>query len=113
MLFALTRERIRSEVWVDGSFLTNKIEPDDVDVVVVLRANDVPTTESGWVVLERVVSKDFSSTVGCDSYLHIDLPETDPRYLENEVMRSYWIKQFCFNRTEDMKGLAVIETPVV
>ena len=33
----LERERVYGELWIDGSFLTNKINPNDVDVVLPLR----------------------------------------------------------------------------
>ncbi len=114
VLLSLSIEMIPAEVWIDGSFLTQKIEPDDVDLVVLLEAKNIPpdTNDSAWHVLERIGRKGFVTPLKCDSYLHFDFPEGHPKYLENEVKRAYWIRQFCFTRQVEMKGLAVVTTPL-
>jgi hypothetical protein len=114
MLICLSNEAIRAEIWIDGSFLTQKIEPDDIDLVVLLEAKDIPsyTSLSAWQVLERIAHQGFVSPLKCDSYVHFDFPANHPQFLENEVKRAYWVRQFCFNRQVEMKGLAVIATPL-
>jgi hypothetical protein len=52
LLNALSTESIRSEVWVDGSFLTQKIEPEDVDLVIVFQEADLPKSPAGIAVLQ-------------------------------------------------------------
>lgn len=111
LLNALSTESIHSEVWVDGSFLTQKIEPDDVDLVVVLQEADFPKSPAGLALLRRIAGKAFTNPVPCDSYIHVDFPSASPHFKVSEVMRAYWIKQFCFSRSDQMKGLAVIATP--
>jgi hypothetical protein len=114
MLQSLTEESIKSEVWIDGSFLTTKIDPDDVDIVVIIEAQHVPvdTAASAWEILQRIVDQDFDQPLRCDSYLYCDVPSGHPQYLENEVWRAYWIRPFCFTRKTETKGLVVVRTPL-
>lgn len=101
---------ISSEIWVNGSFLTQKMDPADVDLVVVVQAASWPGTGQQRHIMGRIARKDFTAI--CDSYLIVEYPIGHPHYGTTELMRAYWIKQFCFNRTEEMKGLAVIRTPI-
>jgi hypothetical protein len=113
ILETLSGENITSEVWIDGSFLTRKIEPDDVDLVVMLEAQHVPptTATSAWV-LRRIIDQEFNQPLKCDSYLYWDVPKDHPQFRENEVWRAYWLRQFCFTRKTQIKGLAVVNTPL-
>jgi len=103
---------ITSEVWIDGSFLTQKMDPQDVDLVVVVSISVWPGTGQQRTVLNRVARKDFKVPLPCDSFILVEYPVGHPEHGTGEVMRGYWIKQFCFNRNEEMKGLAVIRTPI-
>jgi hypothetical protein len=109
---AVSTALIASEIWVDGSFLTQKMDPGDVDLVVVVQSTSWPGTGQQRHVLSRVGKKDFGAPP-CDSYVMVEYPASHANYSVSELMRAYWIKQFCFNRNEDMKGLAVIRTPIV
>lgn len=109
---AVSTALLSTEIWVDGSFLTEKIDPNDVDLVVVVQGGSWPGTGQQRHVLSRVANKDFGAPP-CDSYVIVEYPVGHKHYPEAELMRAYWIKQFCFTRNEDMKGLAVIRTPIV
>ena len=108
---AVSTALIPSEIWVDGSFLTQKMDPGDVDLVVVVPSATLPGTAQQQQVLSRVANKNFGPAL-CDSYVIVDYPNGHTNYGISEIMRAYWIKQFCFNRKEEMKGLAVIRTPI-
>jgi hypothetical protein len=114
VLRALSGENIIAEVWIDGSFLTRKIDPDDVDLVVVLDAENVPpaTATAAWAVLHRINDQEFNQPLKCDSYLYWDVPKSHPQFRENEIWRAYWLRQFCFSRKAQIKGLAVVNTPL-
>jgi hypothetical protein len=109
---AVSTALILSEVWVDGSFLTLKIDPQDVDLVVVAAGSVLPGTPQQSIVLRRIAARDFTTPLPCDSYVIFEYPSGHPNYSIYELMRAYWIRQFCFNRKDEMKGLAVIRTPI-
>lgn len=111
MILALSVTLLQSAVWIDGSFLTQKIEPDDVDLVVALQhvnGNDTPAQRA---VLQRIVNQNFSFPIQCDSYVLVEYPTGHPSYWFGEYMRAYWIRQLGFARGRTLKGIAVVRTP--
>ena len=106
----LRANRIEGEIWVDGSFLTQKIDPEDVDILFRTSGdfvNRVTTTQEqliGWFLQDD----DVKDTYKCDTYLLIDYPDGHPEQAHSEWMRAYWVKQYGFSRGEDFKGIAVV-----
>ncbi|MGE0735800.1 MAG: hypothetical protein AB7G15_14315 [Alphaproteobacteria bacterium] len=92
--------------------MTEKIEPDDVDVVLAIKSGIMETPEQ-LNVLDRVARQDFQFPIKCDSYVHLQYPQSHANYWFGEFMNAYWIRQFGFDRTQAMKGIAVIETPII
>lgn len=111
MCMALSVALISGEVWVDGSFLTEKIEPDDVDVTVAIK-HGVFDTPQQQEVLFRIAKKRFVFPLPCDSFVHIEYPEDHAKHQFGQWMRAYWIRQFGFSRSCSMKGIAVIKVPI-
>jgi len=107
---ALSAEMIPAEVWINGSFLTHKIDPADVDLAVRLNYGALPSpTATQQALLHRIVRKQFGS---CDSYVFFEYPINHPQYPIGDMMHAYWQTQFGFSRAKTMKGIAVVETPV-
>jgi len=92
------------EIWVDGSFTTEKPEPDDVDVLIVMdygAINSVPA-----MYLPQVDSLLDRSYIKAN--YHIDLLplfKGDPKS-DYENDRMYWRGCFGYDREETPKGLA-------
>jgi hypothetical protein len=94
------------EVWVDGSYTTEKPEPDDIDLLLVFdyeELNSLPSHMHGQVscMLDRQYVK--------HNY-HLDvllLPENHPD-VDYSERRSYWRGWFGFDRKENPKGLVRI-----
>lgn len=115
LLAELSGVSIRAEVWINGSFLTKKIDPDDVDLVVVVQEQeqDLPTASAGKDVLVRIARQNFTNPIKCDSYLNVEYPPESPRYILGQKQRSYWLKQFGESRGGGKKGLAVLGVPII
>jgi len=105
---------IRSEVWVDGSFLTKKTEPDDVDLVVLGQWESYQSGSNEHRALwDRIAHQQFGTQESpCDSYVHFDYPEGHTSYGIGPWMRADWIRQFGFSRGRDFKGIALVRTPL-
>lgn len=112
MCFAISGALLRAEVWVNGSFTTFKIEPDDVDVVVVFNEPSGGGTPDQLSVIRRVEAQDFQFPVKCDSYTCAQYPEGHKLHSTSEFMRAYWMRQFGFSRGNALKGIALVRTPV-
>ena len=96
------------EVWVDGSFLTEKINPKDVDVLLkvdgALYNSGTPEQRNviDWVIDNQKL------TLNCDSYVLFDYPVGDPLHTDSQWWYSYWHKQWGFSREDDPKGIVVL-----
>jgi hypothetical protein len=114
-LIAITARLVNSwvvgELWVDGSFVTEKIDPEDADIVLRIGAglyNDsLPEQREAidWII------SNLKTSHRCDSYILMEYPSSDPLYPIGELDRSYWHRQFGFSRELDYKGIAVIALP--
>jgi hypothetical protein len=107
----LVKSWVVGELWVDGSFVTEKINPDDVDVVLRIGAglyvDGLPEQRESidWI------NSNLKESHRCDSYILMEYPYTDQLYPEGELDRSYWHRQFGFSRDLEYKGIAVIKLP--
>ncbi|MFC4259612.1 DUF6932 family protein [Marinobacter lacisalsi] len=89
------------ELWLDGSFTTKKVDPNDIDLVVFsseAEINALPPKEQGLLraLLDQPTVK---NRFGLDVYFCV---------MENQQLRSYWRGWFGFNRNEQPKGIARI-----
>lgn len=104
----LVGDGVVGDLWLDGSFLTEKINPKDVDVVLRI---DEKVYNSGtpeqrgavdWVIANQKL------TLKCDSYALIEYPEGHVLHDEGRWWYSYWHRQWGFSREEDPKGIVVV-----
>jgi hypothetical protein len=107
----LGTDGILGELWVDGSFLTEKIDPEDSDVVLVVSDDHVTNATPAAHATLQWFAGDLKPVYACDSYIHVEYPQNHARRGYGEWMRAYWIKQFGFSRAEEMKGIAVLTVP--
>jgi len=100
--------RIVEEVWVDGSFTTSKMEPDDVDILIVFdfqALNGLPVQMQPQV--QAMLNRQYvKQNFNIDLLLLVkNHPDVDYDYDEK---RSYWRGWFGFDRQESAKGLVRI-----
>lgn len=100
---ALRRADVAFEVWLDGSFCTQKLDPSDVDLVVFADSATLNGLDSGrqaylqGLLLDRVSAR---RQFGCDVLF---APADDAN------LRSYWRGWYGFDRSEQAKGIAKLE----
>jgi uncharacterized protein DUF6932 len=101
--------KILGEMWTNGSFLTEKIDPSDVDIIVRIDADaiyDHGTAEQrdaiDWVIANQ------KATLKCDSYVLMEYPAGHPLHVEGQWWYSWWHRQWGFSREDDPKGIVVI-----
>jgi hypothetical protein len=101
---------IRGEIWVDGSFLTEKLNPEDVDVLLAIDA----AAYAAMSIAQKRFFNGFQAaslfaTHHCDNYAAV----IDPARPDGEWLHAYWLRQFGFSRADEMKGIVTIEAPFV
>ncbi len=103
----LTQDYQIYEIWIDGSFVTNKVNPNDIDVVVFAHADDYLRLYSQWVKLRDVGL--------IDAYLSLAICEKSEKSLCKQEYwsfvnnRNYWRGQFGFDRSDNPKGFLVLK----
>lgn len=117
-----------SSVWIDGSFATNKLDPNDIDTIIFLDLS-VPVLDQ----LNKKISeysnifRNFQTTfqqIGVSNFhSHVFLvldpdtvisdleeyPEVQQLYGQLDYQKKYWMGQFTFDRDELPKGVFKIK----
>lgn len=105
--------RISVTQFVDGSFVTSKLNPGDVDLVCFMEQEEVdrlPREEQ--LKLEKLVSGPATKDeYCCDAYFAPVVPKTHPKFNECHRNRTYWLGEFGFDREDRPKGIAVLTIP--
>ena len=108
----LAAERIDCEILVDGSYITEEIQPDDIDfAVVVSRQFYDASTPSQREVLDWI-GDDFtiSATHLCDCQLCVNYQRIDPEWFEGFCDREWWLNFFSKSVVyKGDRGIAVLQ----
>lgn len=89
------------ELWIDGSFTTVKIDPNDIDIVIFFSEHDLNNmSDPAKIDLKGLVDRHMArQNFGCDVLVAIK---------EDQNQRSYWRGWYGFDRNENPKGIARI-----
>ena len=108
IIAALKSKNIPGEVWIDGSFVTGKMNPKDVDLVLRCPAEFYENSTQDQRDTVDWLQSNLKEEYLCDSYCFMEWPEGHSNYWLGEYMYSYWMRQFGFSRGSEMKGIAVV-----
>lgn len=100
--------RVVGEIWVDGSFMTQKVDPEDIDILLRI---DADTYDNGTPRQQTQIDKvagGLRDSHNCDSYVHLEWPPGDPQHAGGQRRRKEWMKQFGTGHTDQPKGMAEI-----
>jgi hypothetical protein len=106
----LTIEGIVGEIWIDGSFVTEKIDPEDVDFVVRVESDFYDSTKgSQREVLEWIANVHLKETHKSDCYLLVEWPPNNVMYPFGQSERNRWLALFGKDRASQRdKGLILL-----
>lgn len=107
----LAMDGVQGEIWVDGSFVTKKIDPEDADIVVVVTGAFLSSATQAQRDALDWVGSNLKGSHHCDSYLHIEYDAPHPLSSHSQWMRAYWIRQFGFSRGNHLKGMVLVKVP--
>ena len=86
--------------WVDGSFISTKINPRDIDVVNLIEVNLVEQYEQE---LSRFTAHEGKRNYGIDGYVIRIYPEGHPKYVRTQSDLVYWEHWFSHSRMNRAK----------
>lgn len=85
----------RFEIWVDGSFVTEKIKPGDVDIAIIFEPDEINNLPQNQIDFLNTDQKILKIRYNLDVY-----------YVPNDLhKKSYWKGLFGFSRSEQPKGI--------
>jgi hypothetical protein len=106
----INRQAIAGEIWIDGSFLTEKLNPDDADIALIIsRATYAGLSRSQKAYFDLFRGQSLYDQFRIDNYGIV----LDPTQADGHWLYAYWLKQFGFSRADEMKGILRIHVPFV
>jgi len=103
-------EGVVGDLWIDGSFVTLKLDPEDADVVLSVQSKFYENgTAAQQALVDLVAMADFKPDYFCDAYVLWQYDQGDELFSYGDWERSYWIRQFGFSRGVEKKGMALIQ----
>lgn len=102
-----------TRVWIDGSFCSSKVDPNDIDCVVFIEANLVNNEAyfNDIKVKHNQLKDDNLDVYTCwdkDSF-----PRYTAAWFELDHQESYWMGKFGFDRNRNNKGIIEIKREVM
>jgi len=110
VVFECDQLEIPGSVWINGSFLTEKLDPADADLCLRIR-NEVYDYGSREQVacIDWITSSALYLSQRVDGYLLVEYPFNHANFAIGVENLSYWKKQFGKSRLGVEKGIAVVE----
>lgn len=105
---AIQAAGISCELWIDGSFVTEKIDPEDVDMLVCVQSDLYDNDPAVKATIDWASDPDRWNTHACDSYKWVEYSSGHPLFADSEVTRLYWADWFGVSRRGVHKGIAVV-----
>lgn len=95
------------EIWVDGSFTTAKINPNDIDIVIFFYLESFKNIIGNWGTIRSISSLDAYPAVAiCDDTMN---NLSSQEYVEEVNNRNYWKGQFGYSREDIPKGIIILK----
>jgi hypothetical protein len=95
------------EQYLDGSFVTNKNDPGDIDLVMLVDAavvDALPNNEKQRLK-ELVAGPTTRAKYMCDAYYCPIYPDGHPLAEASRAQRKYWLGEFGYDRNDIPKGI--------
>ena len=104
------------EIWVDGSFVTEKIDPSDVDILLLADGKFFESASQEQQEIMKWVQANLKDSHLCDSQFWVQYDQTHPEHGRSEWFRAYWLKMFGFYRDDgpnqyETKGMVRLVLP--
>jgi hypothetical protein len=112
ILSDIDRLRICCSLVVDGSFLTEEIDPADIDFAVCVSFEVFEACTDEQAAFLNWIGEDKNIKIShlCDCYLCVEYPEDHPSYFDGIQNRVYWVNLFAKSKVHKReRGVALIE----
>jgi hypothetical protein len=103
----MTVLKLEVEQWLDGSYVTSKEDPSDLDLLNFIEEDVVNTLalHQQHDLYKLVNGKATQATYRCDSYYVFTVPDGHPNSEFCRQQRKYWMGEFGYDRKDRPKGI--------
>ncbi|MFY7912326.1 MAG: DUF6932 family protein [Emticicia sp.] len=84
------------EIWIDGSFVTKKVNPNDIDIVLIIDAHILK--QKGAEIENLFKSKEAKLSYKVDAYTIAEYDIDSPQYPLFQIEKAYWANWFGYTR---------------
>jgi hypothetical protein len=107
----LNDDGVRGEIWLNGSFVTEKIDPEDVDMLIRVPSDLYDMNPRVRAAVDWATEERRRESHNCDSYPWVEYMAGHPLFAQSEDDRRYWTHWFGTSRAGVAKGIAVVPLP--
>lgn len=100
---------LRQDFWIDGSFLTEKIDPKDVDIVLPIQHGQKLSADQVKVI-NWIKYENLKPIYLVDNYHFVEFPHGHRNFDQGQVARDYWLDTYGTDRDGYKKGIAVVRS---
>lgn len=100
---------VTGEAWIDGSFLTDKPDPGDADIVFFAPREQYNHGTARQQDALAWVGENLRGSFPCDTYVVLVTPPDSPLYALYQSQRDYWLDFFGSDKQGVPKGIAVLK----
>lgn len=104
---------LRGELWLDGSFLTEKIDPKDVDYLLCVPSDIYDRDTTARTTVDWASHEDRLFSHYCDGYKWVEYLPGHPLFNRAVRDRTDWINWYGHSRAGVPKGIVVVSLPAV
>lgn len=106
----IEEQQLSLEIWLNGSFLTKKLNPNDCDLVARIPLEVYEGCNNTQLDLLNKINSNLKSELLCDSYTYIVYPDHHSKVKLNDKFSDYWTHQFGKCRNKKPKGIGIYKT---
>lgn len=106
----IEEQKLSLEIWLNGSFLTKKLNPNDCDLVTAVPLEIYESCNNTQLDLLKKIKDNLKNELLCDSYTYIVYPHHHANVKLNESNYNYWKYLFGNCRNRQPKGIGIYKT---
>lgn len=109
----LNEAKVTGEIWIDGSFVTEKIDPSDIDYLLCVQADLYDGDAGKRAVINWASSPEIYESHSCDAYRLVEYNRKHPLFRVSDAERGSWQDTFGKSLRGVQKGMALLKLPAV
>lgn len=100
---------VQGILWMDGSFATKRINPDDADIVFVCQGPDYDDGSPDFRAAIDLLNSNLKKDLRCDTKTLVQYPAGHPLYTESFWLQSFFVGRWGWTDGNEAKGIITLQ----